>query len=937
MVHNEFNSSLDTFLASLPTRFKDSFLLSDLHKPKKQKTVQVSPVAIGHVNTRIGKPRVKRVKILLDSGTSSSIILHKYVKNLRQNDTAATIWQTQGGQFITTKRCKVHFSLPEFFDNRLIHWNFHVANTTTPANSYDMIIGRDIMTELGITLDFNLLVMTWDNATVLMRSADALSTEDAYVIYNETYESDIVQEATTRLRSILDAKYEPANLDKITASCSYLDATQQSSLNDLLQRYRHLFDGTLGTWRSTPYAIQLRENVQPYHAKPFPIPRIHEQTLKVELQRLCDIGVLRRINHSEWAAPTFVIPKKDGLVRFISDFRKLNKRIRRQPYPIPHIQDLLLKLEGFQYATSLDLNMGYYHITLTPFSKRLCTIVTPFGKYEYQRLPMGLSNSPDIFQEKISELMIGLDFVRAYIDDILVISSGSWDDHLYKLDTVFSRLSTAGLKVNAKKSFFGKLELEYLGFWITCHGIRPVAKKVEAFLNIAPPTTRKELRRFIGLINYYRDMWIHRSDTLAPLTALTSRNVPWRWTEVKQKAFNAMKRIISRETLLSYPDFTAPFDIHTDASDLQLGAVILQRGKPIAFYSRKLNSAQQRYTVGKRELLSVVETLKTFCNILLGQPLNVYTNHLNLTYKTCTTDRVLRWRLLLEEYNPTFHYISGKRNIVADALSRLPRISSSIENEQSYTLQILAECFGTDANNLPSTAFPLRYASIAKAQHADTTLLRKLDQPHASLHRKTFCGGGKSYDLICHNDQIVIPRGLRARVIEWYHQYLLHPGVNRTEETIRQHLWWSKMRNDIVTYVTKCPTCQQNKKHYNQKQYGLLPEKEAEANPWDKLCVDLIGPYTIQRKGKAPLKLQCCTMIDPATGWFEIAQYDDKRSITIANIVEQSWLSWYPWPTQIVFDRGSEFIGHEFLNMIRDDYGIKRNLSLPEIQQANAV
>ena len=239
-------------------------------------------------------------------------------------------------------------------------------------------------------------------------------------------------------------------------------------------------------------------------------------------------------------------------------------------------------------------------------------------------------------------------------------------------------------------------------------------KNVEAFLNIAPPTTRKELRRFIGLINYYCNMWIHCSDTLAPLTALTSRNVPWRWTEVEQKAFDAMKRIINRKTLSSYPDFTAPFDIHTDASDLQLGAVILQRGKPIAFYSRKLNSAQQRYTVGERKLLSVVETLKMFRNILLGQPLNVYTDHLNLTYKTCTTDRVLRWRLLLEEYNSTFYFISGECNIVADALSRLPCISSSIKNEQSYTLQILAECFGTDANDLPSTVSPFAMFLLPK-------------------------------------------------------------------------------------------------------------------------------------------------------------------------------------------------------------------------------
>ena len=169
--------------------------------------------------------------------------------------------------------------------------------------------------------------------------------------------------------------------------------------------------------------------------------------------------------------------KKDGLVRFISEFRELNKRIRRKPFPIPKVPDLLLKLEGFQYATSLDLNMGYYHIVLSAFSRQLCTIVTPFGKYEYQRLPMGLCNSPDIFQEKISELMDGLDYVRAYIDDVLVLSSGDWTDHLRKLDHVFTRLSNAGLKVNAKKSFFGKPELEYLGFWITQNGIRPLAKK----------------------------------------------------------------------------------------------------------------------------------------------------------------------------------------------------------------------------------------------------------------------------------------------------------------------------------------------------------------------------------------------------------------------------------------------------------------------------
>ena len=136
------------------------------------------------------------------------------------------------------------------------------------------------------------------------------------------------------------------------------------------------------------------------------------------------------MNRSKWASPNFIIPKKNKAVRFIIDFRELNKRIKRKPFPIPKIQDLMLKLEGFKYRTSLDLNMGYYHIELDPKGKELCTIVLPWGKYEYQRLPMGLCNSPDICQEKMSNLMYDLKYVRTYINDLLVITNGDWNVHL---------------------------------------------------------------------------------------------------------------------------------------------------------------------------------------------------------------------------------------------------------------------------------------------------------------------------------------------------------------------------------------------------------------------------------------------------------------------------------------------------------------------------
>merc|ERR1712115_31318 len=171
-------------------------------------------------------------------------------------------------------------------------------------------------------------------------------------------------------------------------------------------------------------------------------------------------GILRKVNHSQWGAPCFGIPKKDHTIRFITDFREINKRVKRNPFPLPKIQDMLLKLEGFMYATSLDLNMGYYHIKLDIDSRKLCTIVLPWGKYEYNALPMGLCSSCDIFQEKMSELMQGIEFVRTYIDDLLCITTSSFQDHLTKLDQVLERIEKAGLKVNTNKSFFAQPELE---------------------------------------------------------------------------------------------------------------------------------------------------------------------------------------------------------------------------------------------------------------------------------------------------------------------------------------------------------------------------------------------------------------------------------------------------------------------------------------------
>lgn len=281
---------------------------------------------------------------------------------------------------------------------------------------------------------------------------------------------------------------------------------------------------------------------------------------------------------------------------------------------------------------------------------------------------MGLCNSPDIFQEHMSGLMQNLEYVKAYIDDVALLTSGTWMDHLEKLDTVLTRLEEAGLKVNGFKSFFGRTELEYLGYMLTQEGVKPLKKKVDAMLRIAPPKNIRQLRGFLGAVNYYRDVWMRRAHLLAPLNQLLKKGVKWQWGPEQDRAFDNIKRVMTKETLLYYPDFNEEFEIHADASLHQIGAVITQKGKPVAFYSRKLRDGQHNYTTTERELLAIVETLKEFRTILLGQKIKVFTDHKNLTFNNFTTERVMRWRMVLEEFSPELVYIKGPDNVVADAL-----------------------------------------------------------------------------------------------------------------------------------------------------------------------------------------------------------------------------------------------------------------------------
>ena len=934
-------------------------------------------------------------------------------------------WRTSNGHFSTREVGELNLKFADYSTSKTYFCKpdimFHEKEKDKPM--YDLILGRETMKELGIILDFKSKLITIDEIPLPMRNIKNLQSPlqlaRACNYQNSAkYEPHSTASETKRTVEILDAKYEKANLPAIVQEyCQHLTSDERAALLALLLEYESLFDGTLGDWDTEPVKFELREEAQPYHGKPFPVPHIHRKTLKKEVERLCDLGVIKPQSSSEWASPTFIIPKKNGQVRFISDFREVNKRLVRKPFPIPKISEVLQELEGFQFATALDLNMGYYTIRLDPTASRICTIVLPWGKYSYQRLPMGVAGSPDIFQSKMADLMRTLEFVRVYLDDLLVISRETFADHLEKLQAVLQLLSDAGLKCNAAKSTFCASEIEYLGYMLTREGIRPQKEKVQAILALKPPTGVKSLRSFLGIVQYYRDLWEKRSDMLAPLTDLVAecgvtkstkkagtKKKPWRWDTVHQKAFDDVKCTIARDVTLAYPDFDEVFVIYTDASTKQLGAVITQKNRPIAFFSRKLSETQTRYSVTEIELLAIVETLKEFKGMLWGQRIVVYTDHKNLTRDALglTSDRVYRWRLLLEEYGPEIVYIKGIHNSVADAVSRLeydPKVNptnernssgsdASLERESHFQWKAVAKSLVdytacSDAQeeiDEPELAtsyvlanrsegeeiFPLTVRELAEAQRADASLngLFDCDPSERKIGKTTYeVRIVEDLEVLCHKDKLVVPKGLQRRAVMWYHHYLQHPGQLRLEETLRASMYWTKMRDTVRRYVRGCRSCQLNKA--TNRKYGHLPPKLVTRTPWETLCVDLIGPYTLKGKDGTVIEFMCLTMIDPASSWFEIAElpvaeldkaaakkkkkstkskidldnrnkeWFDKTSAQISRLVYKSWLSRYPRCRTIIYDNGSEF--KLDFTALCDSYGIKRKPTTIKNPQANAI
>ena len=890
-----------------------------------------------------GKTSMRLLRALFDSGGSATMIHQRCLPRgceptiLTNQITSNTI----AGNFVSKKSVFLkEITLPEFDRNKKI--DGQGAFVFGGDCNYDVILGRDFLMNAGIDIRFADNKIQWMNLTVDMKG-----NENAEIVHTG---QDDVPDITkdNYVATILDAKYDGATPEEVAEQQKHLTPAQREDVRKLVAKYPKLFSNELRLYPHRKIHLEIDPNAVPKHFRPYSVARTHMEVFKKELDRLVGIGVLRQCGATEWAAPTMVIPKKDNTVRVVSDFRELNKVIRRRVYPLPRIQDVLNRRTGYSFFTKLDVSMQFYTFELDEESKQLCTIVTPFGKYQYNRLPMGIKCSPDIAQETMEEVLRGLD-CEVYIDDIGNFST-DWKSHIFLLDQVLQRLEANGFMINPLKCEWGVKETDWLGYWLTPVGLKPWQKKVDGILRMQPPKNIKQLRSFIGAVNYYRDLWPRRAHILHPLTSLTGKT-KFEWTEVHQQAFETMKAVIASDALMLYPDHNKPFEIYTDASDYQIGACIMQEGKPVAYFSRKLTQAQQNYTTMEKELLAIISTLAEFRSMLLGSKIFVYTDHKNLTFRNLNSSRVLRWRLFLEDFDVHYAYVAGKENVLGDAFSRLPRLDDITEGKKSSVSTVEESLFSSLTDNkmmldcflnLPTQRqmrYPLDLQWIQENQFEDQALNDMRQEHPANFPANTIDG----ISLLCYrhdhldddpsNWRICIPSGLLKDMVLFFHKVLGHAGEVRVYDSIRSRFHHPKLKVMVEQVRKDCQVCRQHK--LQGAGYGELSAREVTTAPWEEVHIDLIGPWNVLVNGME-VEFNALTCIDPVTNLVELARISRKTAKHIAQKFENCWLSRYPMPMKCVHDNGGEFIGWEFQELL-ERCGIKDSPTTSRNPQGNAV
>jgi hypothetical protein len=468
------------------------------------------------------------------------------------------------------------------------------------------------------------------------------------------------------------------NLAKI--DLSHLEPRQQTALIKLLRKYQTVFNDSPGTCNVGEHEVNLRPDFTPKAQRPYRIPYKLQQEVDRQTDQLLKDGKIK-LSCSPYAHPIVCVYKPNGDVRICGDFRYVNSGTIEDRYPMPRADDLLLRMSSANFLTTVDASSGYHQIKCRSSDTHLYSFVTHSNQFEYLVMPFGARCAGNTYQRIIDTILRPCSgYSHSYVDDTSIFSD-TFLQHLDDLESVLRAFEKAGMTLKMSKCAFAKPKVKFVGHLVGSGERLPLLDKLKAIRDIAEPTTKKQVRSFVGLLSFYRIYINSFAELSAVLSDMTKKSVKNKFTfgDKERKAFQALKDALCNVTALQSPDYSKEFVIHSDSSDISISACLSQYNvdntalRPIAFVSKKLSDTQKRWAVVERECYATIYALQTWDVLLFGCKIILFTDSSPLAFiasaKTISS-KMCRWSLVLQRYNIEVRHIPGSANGAADCLSR---------------------------------------------------------------------------------------------------------------------------------------------------------------------------------------------------------------------------------------------------------------------------